>query len=74
MIKALIVLAFIQVAIARDVNVRSASELSNALKAAKPGDNIILADGNNNGNFVAAASGTSSNKIIIRGSLQSSSF
>lgn len=50
------------------VNVKSAAELKSALTAAKAGDLIKLADGVYKGNFVAAISGTASDKITICGS------
>jgi hypothetical protein len=68
MIKGLIVLLICQIALAKDFNVRTASELINALKSARAGDDIILADGNYNGKFEATQSGTSSSPITVRGS------
>ncbi|TDH28625.1 coagulation factor 5/8 type domain-containing protein [Segetibacter sp. 3557_3] len=54
------------------VRVATAAELKSALLVAKPGDEIILADGLYSGRFVipAGVNGTSSSPIILRGSRQ----
>ncbi|MBC7798768.1 MAG: hypothetical protein H7Z37_18015 [Pyrinomonadaceae bacterium] len=50
------------------VNVSTASQLTDALAYAAPGQTIQLADGTYNGRFVASMSGTSSSKITLQGS------
>jgi hypothetical protein len=54
----------------RTVNVKNATELKAALLDARPGDDIILADGTYPGKFVidAGKNGTATNPIIMRGS------
>ena len=54
----------------RTVNVNNASALKDALQYARPGDEIVMADGTYSGKFVipADADGTTQNKIILRGS------
>jgi hypothetical protein len=54
----------------RIVNVSTSTELHAALLNAKPGDEIILADGVYNGKFVVAADkdGSKTNYIMLRGS------
>lgn len=51
----------------RVVTVRTSTELHSALRNAKPGLIISLADGTYRGNFLATASGTSSAPIVLRG-------
>ncbi|WP_430868911.1 right-handed parallel beta-helix repeat-containing protein [Demequina aurantiaca] len=53
---------------AATVNVGTADALAEALEAAQPGDVIGMADGVYEGNFVAEASGTSSEPIVLCGS------
>ena len=54
----------------RVVNVSTAAQLKTALANAKPGDDIVMADGIYKGRFVieANAGGTSANPITLRGS------
>jgi hypothetical protein len=54
----------------KTVKVNSASQLKDALIVAKPGDEIVLADGIYSGNFIINndVSGTSTQPIIIKGS------
>jgi hypothetical protein len=54
----------------RTVNVRNATELKAALLAAKPGDDIVLADGPYAGKFVIgdAVNGTAAQPVQLRGS------
>lgn len=54
----------------RTVHVSTASQLKNALLAAKPGDEIVMADGIYKGRFVISSSinGTATNPVILRGS------
>ena len=54
----------------RVVHVSTAAQLKNALLDAKPGDEIVLADGLYKGKFVIAAtvSGTAAKPILLRGS------
>ena len=54
----------------RTVNVANAAALKDALQYAKPGDEIVLADGMYAGRFVipADANGTAQNRIMLRGS------
>lgn len=54
----------------RVVNVSTAAQLKAALLNAKPGDDIVLADGVYKGRFVidASASGTAAHPVIMRGS------
>jgi hypothetical protein len=47
--------------------VTSAAELQAALKAARPGQVIQMADGNYAGRFVVSVSGTSAKPIVLRG-------
>jgi hypothetical protein len=54
----------------RPVAVANATQLRDALGAARPGDVITLADGTYAGSFVMAASGTPDNPIVIRGTSQ----
>jgi hypothetical protein len=49
------------------VAVRTATELTNALAAAKPGDVIVMADGTYSGHFVSTASGTANAPITLKG-------
>jgi hypothetical protein len=53
---------------ARSVSVATASQLSAALKTARPGDVIHLADGTYKGAFYAVASGTATDPITLTGS------
>ncbi len=53
---------------ARTIHVSTASELKAALLDARAGDDIILADGNYNGKFVAGINGTAAQPITLRGS------
>lgn len=53
---------------AQTVPVTNAAELTAALAAAKPGDEIRLADGTYGGNFVAATDGTADAPIVLCGS------
>lgn len=50
------------------VRVSTPAALKSALAEAQAGDTIVIADGNYNGKFVAAASGTSSSRITLTGS------
>ncbi|MFJ3899664.1 right-handed parallel beta-helix repeat-containing protein [Streptomyces sp. NPDC090083] len=50
------------------VSVSTASQLSSALAAAKPGDTIQLADGTYTGKFAATTPGTASQPITLTGS------
>ncbi|MFG6504353.1 right-handed parallel beta-helix repeat-containing protein [Microbacterium sp. P05] len=50
------------------VAVSSTAQLTAALKAAKPGQTIALADGTYTGAFIAAAAGTTSQPITLTGS------
>lgn len=54
----------------RVVNVSTASELKAALLDARPGDEIVLADGSYRGKFVVGADvdGTATNPVVLRGS------
>lgn len=52
----------------RRVNVASTAQLTYALRYAKPGDYIHLADGTYQARFTARVSGTSTHRIIICGS------
>ena len=54
----------------KTINVSTATQLSDALSTAKPGDEIVMADGVYKGNFVIPneANGTMSNAITLRGS------
>ena len=53
----------------RDVTVRDAGELRNALRSVRPGDTITLAPGNyGNGVWISKVSGTKKKPIIITGS------
>ena len=54
----------------RVINVSSSTALQSALQNAKPGDEIIMADGVYNGRFVidAAVSGTAARPVVLRGS------
>ncbi|GAB3893749.1 right-handed parallel beta-helix repeat-containing protein [Kibdelosporangium lantanae] len=53
---------------ASTINVSNAAQLIGALKAAKPGDTIQLADGDYGDQFIATTSGTAANPITIQGS------
>jgi hypothetical protein len=53
---------------ATTINVSTATHLSAALPAAKPGDTISLADGDYSGAFVATKPGTASSPITLTGS------
>jgi hypothetical protein len=57
-------------AAAHRVDVATSAELKAALAAARPGDDIVLADGRYEGRFVIApqTDGTASKKITVRGS------
>ena len=50
----------------RTVTVANATDLTNALANALPGDHITLADGSYTGNFSTSTAGTASNPIILR--------
>ncbi|HFD15773.1 MAG TPA: hypothetical protein ENJ38_05650, partial [Rhodospirillales bacterium] len=53
----------------RTVEVATASELSAALASARPGDHIVLADGDYGGTtFATAIAGTSASPVVIRAS------
>ncbi|GAA3436844.1 right-handed parallel beta-helix repeat-containing protein [Kutzneria kofuensis] len=54
--------------VASTINVGNAAELIAALKAAKPGDTIQLADGDYGDQFIATTSGTASAPITLVGS------
>ena len=51
----------------RLVNVSTAAQLTDALKAAQPGDMIHMADGTYTGRFTATASGTGNKRIVLCG-------
>ncbi|WP_217709717.1 right-handed parallel beta-helix repeat-containing protein [Amycolatopsis sp. Hca4] len=53
---------------ATTISVATATQLSAALSAAKPGDTIVLADGDYSGAFVATKPGTASAPITLTGS------
>ncbi len=57
------------IVVEKTIQVSTSSQLTNALAIAKPGDEIILADGIYIGNFVipSTASGTITKPIILRG-------
>lgn len=46
--------------------VRNATELTNALASAQPGDLIVLENGTYSGDFVLSANGTDENPIVVR--------
>lgn len=48
------------------INVSDASQLANALSAAGPGDDIVLANGTYSSNFTLSANGTAANRIRVR--------
>ena len=50
----------------RVVSVSSATELTNALSNARPGDHIVLANGTYNGPFNLTINGTSANPVVVR--------
>lgn len=54
----------------RVINVSTSTALQSALQNARPGDEIIMADGEYNGRFVidAAVSGTAARPVMLRGS------
>jgi hypothetical protein len=54
----------------RTVDVANASQLTTALSNARPGDDIVLANGTYSGNFTLSTSGTTDNPIRIRASTQ----
>jgi hypothetical protein len=59
---------FVMPTAASTINVSNATELIAAIKAAKPGDTIQLADGDYGDQFVATTSGTASAPITLVGS------
>ena len=52
----------------RIVNVTSSAQLKDALLNARPGDEIVMANGVYSGKFVIAVNGTAAKPIILRGS------
>jgi hypothetical protein len=63
-----LLLSFLSLTInAKYIKVSDSTELKNALKSVKPGDNILLQAGTYQGNFEATTSGTESQRITLKG-------